>query len=508
MQKQQRSLKFQMNPTDKLAQSIDNGLAIAEFIQENRSNISAKSGRIGITKGDINSAPVGEKGDKKKSSESNIGQKRKFASTSKSTEGKSSQNNGPSDDNEGTIHGVRLNESIFIGPGNDHVGYVRDLADPTSREQLEATQDLLNDEGRSFFDTEGKEESEESNEHAGDHVEHDGRDDRSGDNQNAEADNQGPRPESNSSIGLTTQEVLNQVMEETNPVPKRRLRSAGSIQDAANKIPPPTSVIKKTTDENTLSQRQQTGRTSKVGATHNVHQSPSIQDGIHVNVENAPSDATSVMMTDNTDDRERGLEDASLIRSSLEKKIDAMLDNQEKILKKLDQISEIKEEINAIKKTLANQSLALSTVESYIGEMMIIIPKSGNPQESDTNGVTKNPDLRPVIGRDSNRGKKEVTRGLSTQEKIDVGEDFYSVPVADEKYLPTPINNRENNAANFVPTEDKTSYKIIREIIRKQMPDIEAQNEVMKLLDENIGKVPIKELYNGIKEIIFADIDY
>nr|AYM47520.1 large protein 1 [Bat paramyxovirus] len=230
MQKQQRSLKFQMNPTDKLAQSIDNGLAIAEFIQENRSNISAKSGRIGITKGDINSAPVGEKGDKKKSSESNIGQKRKFASTSKSTEGKSSQNNGPSDDNEGTIHGVRLNESIFIGPGNDHVGYVRDLADPTSREQLEATQDLLNDEGRSFFDTEGKEESEESNEHAGDHVEHDGRDDRSGDNQNAEADNQGPRPESNSSIGLTTQEVLNQVMEETNPVPKRRLRSAGSIQ--------------------------------------------------------------------------------------------------------------------------------------------------------------------------------------------------------------------------------------------------------------------------------------
>ncbi|AYM47532.1 phosphoprotein [Bat paramyxovirus] len=497
-----------MSKLDKLNLSVDNGLAIAEFIQENRSSINSSDGKIGIGTRGSGRESESKENNQKKSVNHNNGQKRKFKSPSKSAKEQSTDSAGADIDPEGTISGVKLNDSIFIGSGNDNAGYVRDITDPTSREQLEDTQNLLNDERRSFLDHGGESKFEESNESFASTAKLNGGTNKEGDNEIDENSSYLNQARKNPSIGETTQAVLDEVIEETNPIPKRRLKSLDNIQAAVNKIPPQSSVIKKTTEENMSSQKLKMGQSSKAGATLNVHQSQCIPGDTHANVENAQSGVNCAMMT--TEEIREISNNESTIDNNriLERKLDLILENQDKILKKLDQLAEIKEEVNSIKKTLANQSLALSTVENYIGEMMIIIPKSGNPGDAQSKADQTNPDLRPVIGRDSNRGKKEVTRKLNNNEKIEIGEDFYSIPVAEEKYLPTPINNNENNAANFIPKEDKTSYKIIREIIRKQVSDINNQNEVLKLFDENIGAVPIQQLYDGIKEIIFSDIDY
>ncbi|AGU69451.1 phosphoprotein [Miniopterus schreibersii paramyxovirus] len=490
------------------ALSIENGLAIAEFIQENRGNIQATYGRSSIGEPSTRDRTKAWELYLDKNNKSDIRQERNESSTSSQTKEQSNDDTGSSDSDErGQLR--RLEEWYnAAGQGDYDSGYAGDNFSTVDRKWDQDTSNLHGDEGGSISDTTGKEESQTSNEVGDQHDASGGGNDTNGNSTTNKRVSESKSVDTKNEIPDATLEIMDEVIDETDPVATRKLKGISSIAKAMSSIPEETQIVKKTTGENTPSLRTKMDLSLKAGATLNVPQSHQHQEDSTALVENAQLDAQNAQMNQNED--LSPISPSTTIHSSstvnLEKKLDQILENQEKMFKRLDSLLEIKEEIAAIKKTLANQSLAMSTIENYIGEMMIIIPKSGKDDNKDLGAIPKNPDLRPVIGRDHNRGKKEVTRSLNNKEKIEVGEDFYSIPVAEEKYLPTPINNMENNAANFVPKEDISSYRIIRNIIRNQLSDHEAQIQVLKLFDENVGKTPIKELYEGIQQVLFSEI--
>nr|WPV62400.1 MAG: phosphoprotein [Jeilongvirus anhuiense] len=492
------------------AQSIENGLAIAEFIQENRGNIQATYGRSSIGGPTTKDRTKAWEMYIDKTNKDDSGQERSSQGSAGKAEIKSNDGAGDSDpDERGELR--RLEDWYkAAGQGDYDSGYAGDNFSSANREWNSSTSDVHDHEGGFISNQSGKEESKTRNETGDQHASFSRGNDTERDSSADQGIPEDQSIETRNDIPDATLEVLDEVIDETDPVPTKKLQGIATIAKAMSTIPEESQVVKKTTEENIQSLKMRMDLSLKAGATPNAPQSLPHLDDSSAPVENAQRNAQNARMS--ASDELSPISPSTTIQSSfttnLEKKLDQLIENQEKIFKRLDSLLEIKEEIAAIKKTLANQSLAMSTIENYIGEMMIIIPKSGKDDIKDTGAIPKNPDLRPVIGRDNTRGKKEVTRSFNAKDKIEIGEDFYSIPIADEKYLPTPIDNNENNAANFVPKEDLASYRIIRNIIRDQIPNYDAQIQVIKFFDDSIGKVPIRELYSGIQEILFADITY
>lgn len=499
-----------MSRSQDRASSIENGLAIAEFIQENRGNIQATYGRSTIGEPSTRDRTKAWEIYINKNNKADNRQKGNESSTSSEAKDESIDHSGNSDTDEGGQL-RRLQEWYNAsGQGNYNSGYAGDNFGSVDREWNQDSPNIHGDEGGPILDIQGETEPETSNETGDQYATPSGRSDPKGGSAIDKGISNDQSMNQKNEVLDATKEVMSEVIEESDPIPAKRLQSISNIAKAMSTIPEESQIVKKTTGENIQSLKMRMDSSLKAGATPNVPQSLQLQENSTAPVENAQTNAQSAQMTPN--DELSPVSTNTTINSgfnnNIEKKLDQIIENQDKIFKKLDSLLEMKEEISAIKKTLANQSLAMSTIENYIGEMMIIIPKSGKEENKDLGAIPKNPDLRPVIGRDHTRGKKEVTRHLNQREKIDVGEDFYSIPVAEEKYIPTPINNNENNAANFVPKDDLASYRIIRNIIRNQLPDYDAQLQVLRFFDESIGKVPIKELYEGIQQILFSDITY
>ncbi|AXR70614.1 phosphoprotein [Shaan virus] len=491
-----------MSRVDKLSASVDNGLAIAEFIQENRSSIQSTYGRSSIGEPTIaNRAKAWELYIDRTNSR-NAGHEGKLKSINELPEGKGSETTRVAETSEIEQSPKNQNSSSGDGSGDFNFRFPGDSSESDIGVWSKNSSDLSDVEGRSISISEGEAEPETSNdvpsqvnESSRDHA-------REGADQADEQVVSSNDQETTTIIENPSKESIASIMEESGPMPKRRLKNASRIKETVDAIPADTPIVKKTTGENIQLQKKTDKLELSAGATQSAHPSPQIQSSTNADVDTAQDHVHYAKMTEES----HPLSKTDTNQIALEKKLDKILENQEKILKKLEVLSEVKEEVNAIKKTLSNQSLALSTIENYIGEMMVIIPKSGVPEDENNHKITKNPDLRPVIGRDSTRGKKEVIRPMTDRERIDIDEDFYNIPVVDEKYFVKPINKQENNAANFVPKEDKTSYRIIRDIIRKEVKDPEARDAVIKLFNDSIGKVPINEIYDGIRMLVYTDI--
>lgn len=494
-----------MSNPKSLQDTIDNGLAIAQFIQENRDTIQATYGRSSIEEpstadrtrawelfidktsakdaGSERSQKVngGKSKKKSKTPETNHAKASPDVSKPKSSEDQSTSSRGDSgrdgesdpESNGGrrTIHTENIHDTAAGGSANT----------PRASKLEAGSQDHNSDNGS----------------------------DRHGVRENIDGDpNQGVEGEflkAKETVKETNQEDLDKILEETKPVPKRRLKNASAIKEAADSLPPANIIVKKTTGGSMQYTTRERKPSSGAGATQSVPPSDQRGESTNADVENAQDTVQSAnqdhKISQNeefTDSSERG---RRLLK--IEEKIDMILDNQEKIMRKLDIVAEVREELIGIKKSIANQSLAISTIENYISEMMIIIPKSGQPEQPGIGTDQRNPDLRPVIGRDSTRGLKDVRKSAKEGTKIEIDDNFFTIPEVDDKYILKPINNDENNAAHFVPTEDENSYEIIENIIIRDAPNRELTFELLDLFRDNIGTIPVTELYNSITGLLY-----
>ncbi|QZU27223.1 phosphoprotein [Boe paramyxovirus] len=258
--------------------------------------------------------------------------------------------------------------------------------------------------------------------------------------------------------------------------------------------------IKKGTVGNILSRRHQQKLLLKSGATlvappldKNLGLSP-------VDVEIAQESATNVAMTS-----------SESIGNSKGSQLDEILallehihDKQTKLENKLNSLLTIKEELSNMKKALHNQNMVLSTIEGYISDLMIIVPKYGQDINSPTRET--NPDLRMVIGRDHSRGLHDIQKPDTPIYTVDnkTGRLVTNVQInSNDKSLLLPdVDRSTNNASQYIPTDQLISPITLKALVKSKIPDPQLQQEMINLIDEFSTKTSLKEIASIINEAI------
>lgn len=287
-------------------------------------------------------------------------------------------------------------------------------------------------------------------------------------------------------------EELDSVLNEESVGGSKRLKSHNKLRELSRKPNKTSAPIKKGTEEKSLSMYSMEEPLSENGATRDVHRSEKYP--LEINV-----DAESV---------ETGVASASSISTPLSEKsefitynkIDQIILTQSKIMEKLASINEIKEEITNIKKGMHNFGLTLSTIEGYINSLMIIIPKSGIPDDGEKKPT--NPDLRMVIGRDKTRGIEDYENKIVKIQNDRFGEDLFDIREMDESAFLTPINKSKNHAAEFIPSNDKVSMHVVEELIRRKVKDDRIKQRMLNLIRENAKTMSVTDIYNEVKNAL------
>uniref|UniRef100_A0AAU7E2Y0 Phosphoprotein n=1 Tax=Lophuromys rat paramyxovirus TaxID=3141883 RepID=A0AAU7E2Y0_9MONO len=287
-----------------------------------------------------------------------------------------------------------------------------------------------------------------------------------------------------------------EILSEDSSRTHRRLRGIRAVSRESESEDSDVSPVKKGIAGSTVSMSSKGRHTSGSGAIQHALLSPSTPTNRSVSADDARESARIAREISTDDDT--GLFGGFSGGADLSDKIDRLLENQNEILSKLHILAEVSEEIKGIKKILTNHSLSLSTLEGYINDLMIVIPKSGIPAQNADD--EKNPDLRMVVGRDKTRGVNEVSR--RKRPKSTFGEEIGTGRVMEEEYLLDPLDFKKNNAANFVPDDSAVSLSIIASMIKKKVHDPDTRDELLTLVESNLGTIPMKEMYDQIRQHI------
>nr|UED37233.1 phosphoprotein [Paramyxoviridae sp.] len=302
--------------------------------------------------------------------------------------------------------------------------------------------------------------------------------------------------------GLTIKEPTGNELAELLSAPPsklhKRLRGIKEI-----KIPPKVDEgdsmdVKKGIEGSTVLTQSMGRQSSEHGATPSVRELEWYPELRRAYVDNAQESASSA------ESREFvfPLTNIDQLGMTQNEKLNTILENQELIIKKLRKFEEIKAELSEQRKMINNLALAVSTVENYIASMMLIIPGSG--QQQGKSPTQLNPDLKPVIGRDQLRGLREVAEKKKRTgiKDLDLGDILGEPTKVDPKFTQPKLDFSQNNAANFIPTEDDSSYRIIYKLILNRVSDPKRRQGVMDWVKSKIGKTPIKEIYTALDKIL------
>uniref|UniRef100_A0AAU7E3E1 Phosphoprotein n=1 Tax=Mus rat paramyxovirus TaxID=3141895 RepID=A0AAU7E3E1_9MONO len=287
-----------------------------------------------------------------------------------------------------------------------------------------------------------------------------------------------------------------QILQEEASKTHRRLRGIRNLSKSSESEDGEVSPVKKGIVGNTVSMSSRGRHTSGSGAIPHARQLQSTPPSRSASAEDARKPARTARETSSDD--ELGSFAPGGGNDDVLDKLDRILENQSYIMQKLNLLSEMNEEIKGIKKILTNHGLSLSTIESYINDLMIVIPKAG--LGPDNTGDEKNPDLRMVVGRDRNRGLPEIQR--MRRQAVPFGEELGGKIEVDPQYLQEKLDFKKNNAANFVPEDGPISRSIIITLIKKRVKDSDTQHELIELIDTMSTELSMKEMYYQIREII------
>lgn len=286
--------------------------------------------------------------------------------------------------------------------------------------------------------------------------------------------------------------ILDDIFNEGDTANEKRLKSSSRIQELSGARDLSLDPIKKGIEEKSQLMSSVEKQLFVNGATQSVHQSDLSPSKISVTAGDAQSSATTVnMMITNSQDKNI---------ENINQKLDSLLLNQQTILEKLNSLGEIKEELIGVKKTLNNFGLTLSTIEGYINSLLIIIPKQGVSRADQ--GKEINPDLKMVVGRDQRRGliDEGVLSGKQVATKF--GEDIFDVDSFNTEMFLEPIKHDKNHAAKFIPGNNPTSIKIIKEILKQRVKDSSIYKSLVEFVDQSASKVSAETIHKEILSML------
>ncbi|QWQ56139.1 phosphoprotein [Porcine morbillivirus] len=287
-------------------------------------------------------------------------------------------------------------------------------------------------------------------------------------------------------------------------------------------LEPRPESIKKGTGVKLISSGMAIDSTSINGATPSALGSPAKSSELSVPAANVPKSVPTAKMTLRSgpesgmhtqsepapvNEEEEEYED-ELLAEILELKdaVTKINEDNQLILSKLDAVLSLKGEIDSIRKQLNKQNIAISTIEGHISSIMIAIPGFGKPDPDGLAESDVNPELRPIIGRDSGRAlaevlkKPPVTTGKTAQPSIKSGSKRQLL----KEMRLQPINPRTSSAIKFNPGDDVPSKSVISSLIKSSSLDQSHKANMLTLLKEIKGDKNVKEFHQMVLEIIRA----
>lgn len=178
-------------------------------------------------------------------------------------------------------------------------------------------------------------------------------------------------------------------------------------------------------------------------------------------------------------------------------------DNQ-KIISKLESLLLLKGEVESIKKQINRQNISISTLEGHLSSIMIAIPGLGKDPNDPTADVELNPDLKPIIGRDSGRALAEVLKKPVASRQLQGmtnGRTSSRGQLLKEFQL-KPIGKKVSSAVGFVPDTGPASRSVIRSIIKSSRLEEDRKRYLMTLLDDIKGANDLAKFHQMLMKII------
>nr|WPV62582.1 MAG: phosphoprotein [Wenzhou rodent jeilongvirus 1] len=255
-------------------------------------------------------------------------------------------------------------------------------------------------------------------------------------------------------------------------------------------------AIKRGIVESTVSTTVRTKSLYARGATRSAPESHPQPDSTSVSADYVPTLVESVNETDITSLISR-YEDS---RYDLREMLSLTLAKVDMVMVKLKDLDKLSREVNEVKRVLDNFGVAIATLESYMESMMIVIPSSGKTSEMDT--TETNPDLRPVIGRDRARGYAEIIEKKVTFDDIKIDDIIDPKQSVDKEYLNFDLDFTQNNASNFIPTQDDETMNILLGMIDDHVKDNEQARLLKAWITEKSMTFPLDELYTMVVDTI------
>ncbi|UOL48950.1 phosphoprotein [Wenzhou Myotis laniger paramyxovirus 2] len=469
-----------------LIESVDNGLQIAQFVQENREAIQKEYGNTAINLSTVKIKEPPETPPPEDQPPVENGSDIRGPVVQGVKEDGGSRHHSGSGRNIGDSSVSDSNLQRPSGDGDYQNRDVEDNHDENKGDRNELEWDLNTDVRGGNIDSQGNDESQGSSPiHIESLLSFEGLDDDDG------SDLEQPRPKRAMNIrdaDSIDESILDDVFNEGDSVHEKRLKSAAKLQELSTTTNFGLDPIKKGTEEKSQSTSLEERPSLENGVTQSVPR-------LDLNLSKKNAAAGNV---------QRGASTASLMTSDslispndeLMSKIDTILANQQMIMEKLNTVYEIKEELVGVKKTLNNFGLALSTVESYINSLLIIIPKQGVPDGKQ--GKEINPDLKLVVGRDQRRGLDDA--GVTTKQKVSTkfGEDIFDIDSFNTEMFLEKIDPGKNHAAKFVPEQTPTSIRIIKEIIKQRVKDDTIHRSLYEFIDQSAAKVSAEVIHKEI----------
>nr|AKG94166.1 phosphoprotein [Peste des petits ruminants virus] len=188
------------------------------------------------------------------------------------------------------------------------------------------------------------------------------------------------------------------------------------------------------------------------------------------------------------------------IRASIAK----IHDDNKTILSKLDSILLLKGEVDTIKKQISKQNISISTIEGHLSSIMIAIPGFGKDIKDPTSEVELNPDLRPIISRDSGRALAEVLKkpAVDRSQKIGTKANSSSKGQLLKDLQLKPVDKQASSAIGFVPSDHESSRNVIRSIIKSSKLNIDHKDYLLDLLNDVKGSKDLKEFHKMLTAIL------
>lgn len=319
--------------------------------------------------------------------------------------------------------------------------------------------------------------------------------------------------------GDDIQEVLNSQKSKGGRFQGGKILRVPEIPDVKNSRPSAQS-IKKGTDGNSVLSGTVTECSSISGATQAVPESRWESSERNASVGSVPKSARSAktiqgltqesgtiasLTQPKENDSEFEYEDDLFtemqeIRASIAK----IHDDNKTILSKLDSLLLLKGEIDTIKKQISKQNISISTIEGHLSSIMIAIPGFGKDIKDPTSEVELNPDLRPIISRDSGRALAEVLKkpAVDRSQKNGIKVNSGSKGQLLKDLQLKPVDKQASSAIEFVPSDHESSRSVIRSIIKSSKLNIDHKDYLLDLLNDVKGSKDLKEFHKMLTAIL------